>query len=61
MWLNRFAKLVNVNSLFCCFLMMYHTATPTIGYLLIEIRNRTTSKIIENINKTVGIRPPPLH
>ena len=36
-WLNRFAKLVNVNSFFCCFLLMYHSATPTSGYLLIHV------------------------
>ena len=34
MWLNRFAKLVDVNSFFCCFLLMYHIATSNIGYLL---------------------------
>ena len=37
MWLNRFAKLVHVNSFFCYFLLMYHIATPTIGYLLIHV------------------------
>ena len=37
MWLIGFAKLVNVNSFFCCFLLMYHSATPTSGYLLIHV------------------------
>ena len=36
-WLNRFAKLVNFNSFFCCFLLMYHIATPNIGYVLIHV------------------------
>ena len=36
---------------FCCFLLMYHIATPNIGYLL---GTEQLANLLKNINKTVG-------